>query len=160
MQVAAAAGPGGWSFAGGRKHNLPAQVSTFVGRADENIAVRRLCGTPPLGVTGERAWPVPSLSLPVNPERVTQAESVQLFVDRLVAVVPSFALAADNTAAVAEVCVRLDGIPLALELAAARGNVLSPREIAHRLDDRFGLLVSASRTAPRRPPTLRAAAAR
>src|SRR5438067_72799 len=61
----------------------------------------------PLGVTGERAWPVPSLSLPVNPERVTQAESVQLFVDRLVAVVPSFALAADNTAAVAEVCVRL-----------------------------------------------------
>src|SRR5204862_1603239 len=66
----------------------------------------------PLGVTGERAWPVPSLSLSANPERVTEAESVQLFDDRLVAVVPSFALAADNTAAVAEVCLRLDGIPL------------------------------------------------
>ena len=272
MQTAVTGSPGGWSYAVGRKHNLPAQVSTFIGRADEIAALERLCGTTRLvtltgtggvgktrlalqvgeqlidgfaagvwlvefaglatpdlvpqavaaalnipgqaghsatesvigavgnhqlllvidncehvldacaalvhqvlsscpnlrvlatsrallGVAGEHAWPVPSLSLPASLDSVTEAEAVQLFLDRMASVLPSFALAADNTAAVADVCTRLDGIPLALELAAARGNVLSPAEIARRLDDRFSLLVGADRTAPRRHHTLEAAVA-
>lgn len=98
-----------------------------------------------LAVSGEIFWPVPPLSLPGLslragsrvPEAVERAEAVRLFVDRASRRRPGFALAAANASAVVEICARLDGMPLAIELAAARSNVLSAEEIAARLDDRF-----------------------
>ena len=100
-----------------------------------------------LGVASETAWLVPPLA---------SAEAVQLFVDRARATMPSFALTAANTGAVTEICRRLDGIPLAIELAAVRVRVLSPEQIARRLDDAFRLLTTGSRTALARHRTLRA----
>ena len=94
----------------------------------------------PLGCDGEVTWRVPSLSLPGSDSDVAAAESVQLFVDRASAVRPSFRVDEANAAAVAEICGRLDGIPLAIELAAARARALTPAEIAHQLADRFALL--------------------
>jgi len=88
---------------------------------------------------------------------VRRSEAARLFVERAVAALPSFALTDANAPAVVQVCRRLDGIPLALELAAARLRVLSAEEIAGRLDDRFGLLTGGSRTARPRQQTLRAA---
>ncbi|HYO11885.1 MAG TPA: LuxR C-terminal-related transcriptional regulator [Thermoanaerobaculia bacterium] len=114
-----------------------------------------------LGIAGEVAWPVPSLSLP-DLRRLPDIESLprygaaRLFVERAVAVKPSFALTEQNAPSVARVCYRLDGIPLALELAAARSRVLSVEEISARLDDCFGLLSSGGRTAMPRHKTLRA----
>ena len=99
-----------------------------------------------LGVQGETAWLVPPLEI---------AESVQLFVERAQAAQPGFALTPSNRAAVDEICHRLDGIPLAIELAAARIKVLSPEQIALRLSDAFKLLVAGSRTALPRHRTLR-----
>src|ERR687897_167523 len=114
-----------------------------------------------LGVGGEVLWPVPPLGLPkpdeVSPERLAQCDAVRLFVDRATAVKPTFVLDADAAPAVHEICRRLDGIPLALELTAARVRVLPPGEIAARLQDRFSLLVSGSRGAMERHETLRAA---
>jgi predicted ATPase/DNA-binding SARP family transcriptional activator len=114
-----------------------------------------------LGVAGEALLPVPPLGIPganeVSPERLAQSDAVQLFVDRATAVQPSFLLDAGTAPAVCYVCRRLDGIPLALELAAARVRILPPREIAARLDDRFSLLSSANRRALPRHQTLRAA---
>jgi len=114
-----------------------------------------------LGITGEVAWPVPSLSLPdlrrlPEVESLTLYESARLFVERAAAVNPSFALTEHNAAAVAQVCYRLDGIPLALELAAAKAKVLSVEQIVERLDDSFGLLAAGGRTAMPRHKTLRA----
>ena len=108
-----------------------------------------------LDIGGESVLPLSSLSLPTagDPEA---CESVRLFVDRATAVLPTFRFSAGNAKAVAEVCVRLDGIPLALELAAARVGVLTPAQIADRLDDRFRLLSGGSRTALPRQQTLRA----
>jgi predicted ATPase/DNA-binding SARP family transcriptional activator len=100
-----------------------------------------------LGVASETAWLVPPLA---------SAEAMQLFVERARSVLPSFALTATNSGAVAEICRRLDGIPLAIELAAARVRVLSPEQIAQRLDDAFRLLTGGSRTALPRHRTLRA----
>ena len=100
-----------------------------------------------LGVASETAWLVPPLA---------SAEAVQLFVERARATLPSFSLTSANTDAVAEICRRLDGIPLAIELAAARVRVLSPEQIARRLDDAFRLLTTGSRTALARHRTLRA----
>ena len=100
-----------------------------------------------LGVASETAWLVPPLA---------SAEAVQLFVERARAAMPSFALSAANGDAVREICRRLDGIPLAIELAAARVRVLSPEQIARRLDDAFRLLTTGSRTALARHRTLRA----
>jgi predicted ATPase/DNA-binding SARP family transcriptional activator len=98
----------------------------------------------PLRVDGERRWPVPPLGLPAEGERlVAQAEAsdaVRLFVERGRALSPAFALGPDNAADVVEVCRRLDGVALAIEMAAARLPVLTPREIGDRLDDRFALL--------------------
>jgi predicted ATPase len=114
-----------------------------------------------LGVAGEALLPVPPLGVPgateVSPEQLAQSDAVQLFVDRATAVQPSFLLDAGTAPAVCYVCRRLDGIPLALELAAARVRILPPREIAARLDDRFSLLSSANRRALPRHQTLRAA---
>jgi predicted ATPase/class 3 adenylate cyclase len=114
-----------------------------------------------LGIAGERAHRVPSLLLPdldhLPPaDRLAQAEAVRLFVDRAAAVRPEFRLASENARVVAQICHRLDGIPLAIELAAARVKLLPLDHIAARLDDRFRLLTGGSRTALPRHQTLRA----
>jgi non-specific serine/threonine protein kinase len=114
-----------------------------------------------LGITGETSWRVPSLTLPqASPratlEQVAQGEAVQLFVERARAAQPHVALTEQNAATVAQVCRRLDGIPLALELAAARVKGLSLEDLAARLDQRFRLLTGGSRTALPRQQTLRA----
>jgi predicted ATPase len=104
-----------------------------------------------LGVAGEQIYPVRSLSLPVTGDlpAVRQAESVRVFEDRARLVLPEFEVDADNAAPVAEICRRLDGIALAIELAAARIAMLSVEQIAVRLDDRFRLLTGGSRALPR-----------
>jgi predicted ATPase/DNA-binding SARP family transcriptional activator len=99
-----------------------------------------------LGIPSETAWLVPPLG---------SAEAVQLFVERAQASIASFELTDANRSAVRDICRRLDGIPLAIELAAARVRVLSPEQIAARLDDAFRLLTSGSRTALPRQRTLR-----
>lgn len=113
-----------------------------------------------LGIPGEVAYRVPSLSLPDREtlalDNVAACEAVQLFVERATAAYTGFALTAENTPIVAQICRRLDGIPLALELAAARVTALSVEQIAARLDDRFRLLTGGSRTALPRQQTLRA----
>jgi predicted ATPase/class 3 adenylate cyclase len=112
-----------------------------------------------LGINGETIFRVPSLSLPeptqITPDRLMLSESAQLFIVRAAAV-GAFTLNEHNAAAVAQICRRLDGIPLALELAAARVTVFSVEQIATRLDDRFKLLTGGSRTALPRQQTLRA----
>lgn len=114
-----------------------------------------------LGVAGEVDWRVPSLSLPdpggeTAADRLLECESVRLFVDRARAAVPSFRLTDDHAVAVADVCCRLDGIPLAIELAAARVKVLSAEQIASRLDNVFALLTGGNRLALPRQQTLQA----
>ena len=114
-----------------------------------------------LGIVGEVAWPVPSLSLPdlrrlPDIESLYRSESARLFVERTAAVRPDFALTEQNAPSVAHVCYRLDGIPLALELAAARTKVFSVEQISERLDDCFTLLAAGSRTAMPRHKTLHA----
>jgi predicted ATPase/DNA-binding SARP family transcriptional activator len=138
-----------------------------------------------LGITGERAWRVPSLSLPEEqgvqafgrsgvqeeigaspsnartpnartPERLLKYEAVRLFVERARDAAPAFALTERNAGATLQICERLDGIPLAIELAAARLKLLTVEQIAARLDDRFRLLTAGSRTARPRQQTLRA----
>ena len=113
-----------------------------------------------LGISGEVIYRVPPLSLPdpatTAPEAIKQSESVQLFVERASAANPRFTLTEHNAPAIAQVCRRLDGIPLAVELAAARATMFSPDQIASRLDDRFRLLTGGDRTALPRQQTLRA----
>ena len=115
-----------------------------------------------LNIAGETAWRVPSLATPdpgrtLAIEQIGQYPAVRLLVDRARAGQPDFALTRQNATAVAQLCWRLDGMPLALELAAARVKLLSIEEIAQRLDDRFGFLTAGSRTALPRQQTLRAA---
>jgi len=117
-----------------------------------------------LGIGGEASFYVPSLSLPPSEpgrlpptEHLSDYEAVRLFVERAAGVLPGFAVTPDNATAVAQVCHRLDGIPLALELAAARVKVLRVEQIAARLEDGFQLLTGGSRTALPRHRTLRAA---
>ncbi|MFL5806163.1 MAG: AfsR/SARP family transcriptional regulator [Roseiflexaceae bacterium] len=114
-----------------------------------------------LGSAGETAWLVPSLAQPsldhLSPlEELQQCESIRLFTDRAAAVLPTFVLTHEQAGAVAQVCRRLDGIPLAIELAAARVKLLAVAQLAARLDNCFGLLTSGSRTALPRQQTLRA----
>ena len=118
-----------------------------------------------LGIAGETAWPLPALSMPDRwrdiaggddaIERLTQYEAVRLFVERALVARPAFKLTNENAPVVAQICWRLDGIPLAIELAAARTKVLTLQQIAERLDDRFHLLTTGSRTAQPRQQTLR-----
>ncbi len=114
-----------------------------------------------LGVEGESVYRVPSLTMPRAEEveaaaDVSASEAGALFVERARAVAPAFALTEKNAAAVARICRRLDGIPLAIELAAARLTALSADELARRVDDRFRLLTGGLRTALPRQRTLRA----
>jgi non-specific serine/threonine protein kinase len=126
-----------------------------------------------LGIAGETVWRVPSLSAPEETGAagrevpaagapdvagdLARYAAVRLFCERAAAVRPGFALTAESAPAVAQVCARLDGIPLALELAAARVRVLPPQQLLARLEDRFRLLTGGSRTALERHQTLRAA---
>jgi predicted ATPase/DNA-binding SARP family transcriptional activator len=115
----------------------------------------------PLRVPGEVTWRVPSLTLParggsVKPSELASCESVRLFCERAGDVESDFALREDNAGAVAEICLRLDGMPLALELAAARVGALSPAQIAARLGDCLAVLTAGSRSALDRQQTLRA----
>ncbi|HKN50838.1 MAG TPA: tetratricopeptide repeat protein, partial [Actinomycetota bacterium] len=115
-----------------------------------------------LRIDGEAVWPVPPLSVPPvgqewDADGLTAYEAVRLFVERAVATDPTFVLTAVTAPPVAETCRRLDGMPLAIELAAARVGVLAPAEIAARLDDRFRLLSAGSRTAAPRHQSLEAA---
>jgi predicted ATPase/class 3 adenylate cyclase len=114
-----------------------------------------------LRVAGEASFPVPALSVPAtphgitpSPERLLQHEAVLLFADRAAAASSGFALTADNAAAVAEICQRLDGIPLAIELAAARVRALSVQAIASRLRDSLHLLATHDTTVAPRQRTL------
>ena len=118
-----------------------------------------------LNVPGEVTFAVQPLAVPAstsfgpNPSlspAAAESESVRLFVDRARSVRPDFAITASNAPAVAEICFRLDGIPLAIELAAARTKALGPQEILSRLDDRFQLLTGGARTVLPRQQTLRA----
>ncbi|HUY52211.1 MAG TPA: LuxR C-terminal-related transcriptional regulator [Streptosporangiaceae bacterium] len=116
----------------------------------------------PLRVRGETVWRVPPLSLPARVDPLSLAdlarhEAMRLFAERASAARSGFALGSDNAEAVARLCRTLDGMPLAIELAAARVRALSVEQIASRLDDRFRLLASGDRTAPARQQTLRAA---
>jgi predicted ATPase len=114
-----------------------------------------------LGVPGEASWPVPPLTVPEprirDPDAATEAESVRLFCDRAALVRPGFHLTAQNVTAVGDICRQLDGIPLAIELAAARISALTPAQLAARLDNRFRLLTGGSRAGLPRHRTLEAA---
>ena len=122
----------------------------------------------PLGVEGECSWPVPPLSLPrpwpgdramAGPPAAAAlagSDAVRLFEQRAQLVRPSFRVSDDSAAAVLQICRRLDGLPLAIELAAARMRILSAAQLAERLDDIFSVLTGGARSAPRRHQTLRA----
>ncbi|HNB41852.1 MAG TPA: AAA family ATPase, partial [Anaerolineales bacterium] len=114
-----------------------------------------------LSMHGEFAWRVPSLSLPdansiTEAEQLSQYEAVNLFIERAQLINPNFKLDENNASSIAQICSRLDGIPLALELAAARLKTLSVEQIHTRLDDRFNLLTNGARTLPHRHQTLQA----
>jgi predicted ATPase/class 3 adenylate cyclase len=116
-----------------------------------------------LHLVGEQEYPVPPLPLPdpsaADPAPLAANESVALFVERARAVRPEFALDASNASAVAAICARLEGLPLAIELAAARVRLLSPAAIRDRLDSSLGLLTGGARDLPDRQRTLRGAVA-
>jgi predicted ATPase/DNA-binding XRE family transcriptional regulator len=113
-----------------------------------------------LRIEGEHLVPVPPLAVPApdaDVEAITQAEAVRLFAERVAAVKPGFAVTAENAAAVAAVVRRLDGIALAIELAAARVPAMTPAELARRLERSFAVLAGGRRGAAARHQTLRAA---
>jgi predicted ATPase/class 3 adenylate cyclase len=113
----------------------------------------------PLHLSGEQAFPVPPMAIPESPEltpaRLAEYESVALFQQRARAIDPSFTVTPKNGAAVAEICRRLDGLPLAIELAASRVSLLSVEALADRLDRRLALLTGGAQDAPARQRTLR-----
>src|SRR5437660_5735010 len=116
----------------------------------------------PLRIAGEQEFPVPPLDLP-DPERLpalevlAQSDAVRLFVERAMAVRPDFRVTADNAAPIAEIVYRLDGLPLAIELAAARVKVLTPQAMAPKLRQGLDILASTARDLPERQRTLRGA---
>ncbi|MCA1678995.1 MAG: adenylate/guanylate cyclase domain-containing protein, partial [Actinobacteria bacterium] len=114
----------------------------------------------PLHVSGEHEYSVPPLAVPdlirsEPPARLAAYEAVQLFLERAQAVKPEFELTSENAPAVAEICARLDGLPLAIELGAARVRILSPQALLGRLSQRLALLTGGARDAPARQRTLR-----
>ena len=113
-----------------------------------------------MNIAGELCFSVPALGTPgptAPASEIAESEAVELFVERAQAALPGFMITDRNGPALAQICRQLDGIPLALELAAARIKVLAPEEIASRLEERLPLLTSGSRSAPRRQQTIRAA---
>jgi class 3 adenylate cyclase len=116
----------------------------------------------PLRLSGEHEYQVPSLALPdllslPGTEALSQYDSVALFIERAQAVRGDFAVTDENAPAIAEICTRLDGLPLAIELAAARVRLLTPQAMLDRLGQRLTLLTSGPRDLPSRQPTLRGA---
>lgn len=138
-----------------------AQLCDSLLRACPNLSILAT-SREPLRSSGEIVWLVPSLALP-DPDRLPAVQdlsdysAIRLFVERAHAMMASFDLTSANASAIARLCFHLDGIPLAIELAAAWVNVLAVEQILARLDDRFRLLTRASRTALNRQQTLRAA---
>ncbi len=139
-----------------------AQLAETLLRACPNVKILA-SSREALGIAGETIFRVPSLSLPAPRirrlppvEALAQYESIRLFIDRAVTVRPGFRLTEANAPAVSHICYRLDGVPLAIELAAARMSAMTAEQIAARLDDRFRLLTGGSRTALPRQQTLRA----
>jgi non-specific serine/threonine protein kinase len=112
----------------------------------------------PIGISGEVTLPIPPLPVP-DPEHLPKMSShndaVRLFADRGAAAVPGFEITEDNRVTIARICERLDGLPLSIELAAARLRAIPPEQILHRLTDRYTLLTRGSRDAPSRQQTLR-----
>jgi predicted ATPase/class 3 adenylate cyclase len=114
-----------------------------------------------LRVRGEHLYPVPPLGLPKvdvrrpTPEELARYEAIQLFVERAQSVSPNFEMTAENAEAIAEICIHLDGLPLAIELAAARIRLFSPQAILQRLGSRLKLLRGGARDLPERQQTLR-----
>jgi predicted ATPase/DNA-binding CsgD family transcriptional regulator len=145
------------------EHLLPvvAQLTNDLLRAAPGVRVLAT-SREPLSIDGEQVLPVPPLHLPSPAreaplDRLRQNDAVQLFVERAAAAAGSFDLTAANRAAVVELCRRLDGLPLAIELAAVRTRALSPDQIRDRLGERFDLLTGGSRAALPRHQTLRTA---
>ena len=141
------------------EHLLDAAGDLAEGMLRECPGVRVLATSrEPLAVLGEQVWPLRSLRSPAggSVDEVATSTAGRLFAERAQGAAPGFAIDATNAAAVAEICRRLDGIPLALELAAARVTAMSPTEIARLLDERFRLLTGGRRTAVERHQTLRA----
>lgn len=120
------------------------------------LAAEVLYVVPPLDLAPVRAGPADQDSLPTVLEEIARYSAVRLFTERAAAAAPGFVVGEGNAVAVAEICRRLDGIPLALELAATRVRTLGVHQLLHRLDDRFHLLSAGHRDAPARQRTLRA----
>ena len=138
-----------------------ARIAERILRAAPNVRILA-SSREALDIAGEVTYRVPSLGVPdikhLPPvESLSQYEAVRLFIDRAISANPAFIVTNDSAPFLAQICHRLDGIPLAIELAAAKIRVLSVEEIARRLDDRFRLLTGGSRTALERHQTLRAA---
>ncbi len=137
-----------------------AQITSSLLRESANLKILTT-SRESLGIIGEVIWRVPTLALP-DPQHLSmiellmEYEGIRLFVDRATAAKPDFALTPQNAPSVTQICQRLDGIPLAIELAAARTRVLSVENIAERFNNRFNLLTTGSRTALPRQQTLRA----
>jgi predicted ATPase len=137
-----------------------AEAADVILRSAEDIRII-VTSREPLGLAGEAVYPVPPLTAPAADEPYTgdaiaQFEACRLFAERCIAAQPSFRVTDANVQAIAQICRRLDGIPLALELAAARSRALPVEQIAIRLNDRFQLLTGGSRNALPRHQTLRA----
>jgi len=145
------------------EHLLPA--ASFIATLLADSPGLRVLATSrePLGLRGERQYPVPPLPLPdraaSDVAAAARSAAVTLFVARAQTVRPDFALTAENVAAVVAICARLDGLPLAIELAAARVRVLPPPALLARLDQRLALLAGGARDLPARQQTLRNALA-
>ncbi|HUA40486.1 MAG TPA: BTAD domain-containing putative transcriptional regulator [Streptosporangiaceae bacterium] len=142
------------------EHVLDA-VAALSGRLLADAPRMRILATSrePLGLTGETLCPVPSLPLPspdADASEAAASAAVRLFVDRAAAVRPGFSLSPESAGPVVHICRALDGIPLAIELAAARVRALTPAQVADRLDDRFALLSVGARGVLPRHQTLRA----
>jgi predicted ATPase/class 3 adenylate cyclase len=136
-------------------------VASLVARIEEACPAVRVLATSRegLGLRGEQILVVPSLGLPEDesdPEKLVGYEAVQLFIDRARLVKATFAIDASNAEGVQQICTRLDGLPLAIELAAARIPAMNPTELSRRLDQRFRLLTGGDRMAVERQQTLRA----
>jgi predicted ATPase/DNA-binding CsgD family transcriptional regulator len=112
-----------------------------------------------LRLSGEQEYPVPPLSLPSDDafsvQRLTESEAVSLYVQRVQMIQPRFTISGDSAPAIAQICIRLDGLPLAIELAAARAKLLPPQMLLARLDSRLSALTGGSRDLPARQRTLR-----
>lgn len=142
--------------------HVVASVAALVGRVLRDAPEVRVLATSrrPLNVSGEVAWPVPPLALASPDDALEQLRTypaIELFVQRAEAVQPDFELTDDNAADITAICMALDGLPLAIELAAARVDVLAPRLIRQRLGRRFDLLVDGGRDTRPRQQTLRGA---